>query len=199
MSRLTDTLDLRVPIGGSALLQGPNGSGKTCALALLMGLLRMRGGTAKFGGVDLSVARRGGAVVGFGPTLRPPPGATFRRWSVTRAPCFSISSRRLQASAERWEVIEYWDEPVDRLSAGMQWRCALAFAFATDGALICLDEPDANLDRMGQQLLVSELLTTVADTGGVAVVASHHLVAPFSSPICELPVEWCRRKAVFAP
>jgi ABC-type multidrug transport system ATPase subunit len=189
--RSTGSLDVAVPGGSTVHLHGPNGCGKTSALALLAGRLSLRAGRATFRGDPLARARRAGRVVVLGPELLPLASTSFEQWATSRSRFHAVAPERLSASVDRWSVSDYWGEPMDRLSAGMRWRCALAFAFAADGALVGLDEPDAHLDALGQDLLARELVDVPRRTGGVAVVASHHLVLPPTPTVVPVALQWC--------
>lgn len=70
----------------------------------------------------------------------------------------------------------YEDEPVRRLSAGQKKRAALARLLLLPATLWLLDEPYANLDRTGIEL-VNRLLTQHAAEGGAALVTSHGAVS----------------------
>jgi heme exporter protein A len=70
----------------------------------------------------------------------------------------------------------YEDEPVRRLSAGQKKRAALARLLLLPATLWLLDEPYANLDRIGIAL-VNDLLETHTDAGGAAMVTSHGTVS----------------------
>jgi len=72
-------------------------------------------------------------------------------------------------------VAEYSNLPIRTLSAGQRRRVALARILLSDAALWLLDEPYANLDTAGSQIL-SALLTDHVRSGGVALVAAHHVI-----------------------
>src|SRR5262249_40215044 len=66
----------------------------------------------------------------------------------------------------------YEDQPVRMLSAGQRKRVALARLLLVPAALWLLDEPYANLDRGGIEL-VNRLLDAHARRGGAALITSH--------------------------
>jgi heme exporter protein A len=70
----------------------------------------------------------------------------------------------------------YADEPVRRLSAGQKKRAALARLLLIPATLWLLDEPYANLDRTGIEL-VNRLLAEHIASGGAALVTSHGAVS----------------------
>jgi heme exporter protein A len=70
----------------------------------------------------------------------------------------------------------YEDEPVRRLSAGQKKRAALARLLLLPATLWLLDEPYANLDRIGIAL-VNDLLEKHTNADGAALVTSHGAVS----------------------
>ncbi len=70
----------------------------------------------------------------------------------------------------------YEDEPVRRLSAGQKKRAALARLLLLPATLWLLDEPYANLDRTGIDL-VNRLLAEHSSSGGAVLVTSHGAVS----------------------
>ena len=70
----------------------------------------------------------------------------------------------------------YEDEPVRRLSAGQKKRAALARLLLLPATLWLLDEPYANLDRIGIAI-VNQLLEMHTARGGAAMVTSHGTVS----------------------
>ena len=104
-----------------------------------------------------------------GSTTRPISEATKAR-SVSEG---SHSSWRAAHSALLSVGLEgYEDVPLRQLSAGQKKRAALARLLLVPAALWLLDEPYANLDREGIEL-VNRLLETHAHRGGAALVTSH--------------------------
>ncbi|MEO7073223.1 MAG: ATP-binding cassette domain-containing protein, partial [Rhodanobacter sp.] len=76
----------------------------------------------------------------------------------------------------------YEDEPTRRLSAGQKKRAALARLLLLPASLWLLDEPYANLDRAGSEL-VDRVLDWHASAGGAALVSSHGAVNFASKPV----------------
>jgi heme exporter protein A len=91
---------------------------------------------------------------------------------------FSVGLKRrpevneLRASLERAGVARCADLPARVLSAGQRRRVALARVLATNASIWLLDEPYANLDTAGGDL-VSELLQSHVEGGGLALVVAH--------------------------
>ena len=166
-------LDFRLHAGEVLLIEGDNGSGKTTLLRVLSGLLAPGGGSIRLNGEDLTMARLSHqvALLGHQPGLKadltPLENLDFAigvfglRGGIT--PHLALASVGLEG---------YEEVPVRQLSAGQKKRVSLARLLLVPAALWLLDEPYANLDREGIDL-VNRLLDAQARRGGAALVTSH--------------------------
>jgi ABC-type multidrug transport system fused ATPase/permease subunit len=167
--------------GEVVALTGPNGSGKSTLLMLLLGLAKPERGVISIAGRDLQSmdARAFRRRVGF-LSQRPflPDRATVGGAMRLLAP--DAGSEDLEPLLRRvklWPVLvrRSPDSPlntrVGSLSAGEKQRLALARVLARRAPLLLLDEPDANLDADGVELLVS-LIRELAP-GRMIAVAAH--------------------------
>lgn len=73
-----------------------------------------------------------------------------------------------------FKLDEFADTKCKYLSAGWQRRVALARMIISNGKLWILDEPEANLDEEGRDLLL-KLLQVKISSGGMVIIASHNL------------------------
>ena len=71
------------------------------------------------------------------------------------------------------------------LSVGWQRRVALARMVISNSRLWLLDEPEANLDTEGRELLL-KLLQVKISAGGMAIIASHNLEYYKNIPIINI-------------
>ena len=170
-------LNLVVERGAVYGLIGRNGSGKTTALRLLMGLLQPDDGAARILGWDFWKAPRSvrERVAYVSQTQRLPGGMTledlgrcFRHFNQKWDPDYA---RRL---AELWNLP--WKRAVGNLSNGEQCRAALLLAFASRPEVLVLDEPAEGLDVISRRELVTQILGAVAETGGCTVLLSTHTI-----------------------
>jgi len=180
-------LDFRLYAGDVVLIEGDNGAGKTTLLRVLSGLLEAEG-EILLDGEPLTLARlaRQVAVLGHQPglktdltpleNLRFAIGVSGLRPGVS--PRMALGSVGLEG---------YEDVPARQLSAGQKKRVALARLLLVPAALWLLDEPYANLDRGGIDL-VNRLLDTHARRGGAALVTSHGAYAFTSGTPRRLPI-----------
>jgi heme exporter protein A len=166
-------LDVTLHPGEVVLIEGDNGSGKTTLLKVLSGLLEPTSGEALLHGVPLTLAKLSHQVALLGhllglklelsalENLRFAIGLGGLRPGIT--PQLALASVGLEG---------YEDQPLRMLSAGQRKRVALARLLIVPAALWLLDEPYANLDREGIDL-VNRLLDNHAHRGGAALITSH--------------------------
>ena len=168
-------LSLRVPEGTMFGFLGPNGSGKTTTIRILMGFLRPSSGAARVFGLDCwRDGARIKAEVGYLPgDLRLYPWLTCRDAMRTFA---RVRGRDLtRAGAELAE--EFGLDPdvrVRAMSRGMRQKLGLVIALAHAPRLLILDEPTASLDPLMQEKLYRRLREAVA-AGGTVLLSSHTL------------------------
>lgn len=178
-------LTLDVAPGEFLAVLGPNGSGKTSLLKVLLGLQALSEGTVE---VDGRTPRRGSSTVGYIPQQRsfdrdlPLRGRDLvrlgldgHRWGV------GVSQR--SAGLRVAEVIasvgasQYADSPIGLLSGGEQQRLRIAQALLGDPRVLLCDEPLLSLDLQHQQA-VSGLIDARRREANTAVVFVSHEVNP---------------------
>ncbi|HTI27297.1 MAG TPA: ABC transporter ATP-binding protein [Kutzneria sp.] len=174
-TRALDGLDLRVHAGEVHGFLGPNGSGKTTTLRILLGLLRADGGTATVLGGDpwrdaTSLHRR----------LAYVPGEVALWPNLTGGEVIDLldrlrgggNPRRRKDLLDRFAL-----DPTKRTRAyskGNRQKVALVAALASDVELLLLDEPTAGLDP----LMEAEFRACVEqerDRGRTVLLSSHIL------------------------
>lgn len=169
-------LTLRVPRGGVFGFLGPNGSGKTTTMGMLLGLVHPTSGEARIFGDPArhpATLRRVGAMVET-PTFYPYlSGRENLRYFQ------GIGGRGARADIERLLTLvdlgKRADSKFATYSLGMKQRLGVACALLGDPELVFLDEPTNGLDPAGV-VEVRELIRQLG-TGGRTVVLSSHLLA----------------------
>jgi len=170
-------LDFRLHEGEVALVEGDNGSGKTTLLRILAGLLHVDEGELLWRGKCWQRDDYLGDVLFLGHHLGLKGDLSARENLAVASGLYGVRNG-MKANEVLTEIglAGYEDEPVRRLSAGQKKRAALARLLWLPATLWLLDEPYANLDRTGIEL-VNRLLGQHAARGGAALVTSHGAVS----------------------
>lgn len=170
-------LDFQLHAGELALVEGDNGSGKTTLLRMLAGLLHRGEGELLWRGEALQRDACAGQILFLGHQLGLKADLSPRENLRIAAGLHGTREGLGMASVLADVGLRgYEDEPVRRLSAGQKKRAALARLVLLPATLWLLDEPYANLDRIGIAL-VNHLLEKHTDAGGAAMVTSHGTVS----------------------
>ncbi len=176
-----DGLDLAVPRGAVFGFLGPNGSGKTTTIRMLLGLVAATAGDARVLDADMprhvdSVLPRVGALVE-GPAFSPylSGEANLHRFDAAdrRAPRRTRAARVAEA-LDRVGLSHAARKKVHAYSLGMKQRLGLANALLMPRELLVLDEPTNGLDPQGTRE-VRALIRSFADDGTTVFVSSHLL------------------------
>ena len=172
-----DNLSLQVPDAGVFGLLGPNGSGKTTSMGMLLGLIRPTAGSIRlFGnvveGVHPDSLRRIGAIVeepNFYPYLR---GRDNLRYFQ------GITGRETPGEVDHLlEMVGLSDRAnskVGTYSLGMKQRLGIAYTLLGDPDMLLLDEPTNGLDPAGMAE-VRDLIRHLGGSGRVVLLSSHVL------------------------
>ena len=166
-------LDFAVEGGEALLVRGGNGSGKTTLLRVLAGLLRADEGTVEIDGEPTRPQLRSRimAYLGHLPGLK----ADLSVLENLDFLCGLHGRRRGQAPEAALALVGlagYEDTPLRQLSAGQKKRLSLARLWLSPAPLWLLDEPYANLDLGGIEL-VNRLVQAHLRNGGAALVTTH--------------------------
>jgi heme exporter protein A len=177
--RIFSGLSFDVQDGELFWVAGQNGSGKTSLLRIVCTLLRAEAGTVRWDGTDVRVL--GDAFladlvyIGHAPAVKDDLTALENlRFSVGLKR--RSKPQELRGALERTGVAACADLPARVLSAGQRRRVSLARVIAMQAPLWLLDEPYANLDAAGSEL-VSGLLQDHVAAGGLALVVAHRELA----------------------
>ncbi|KGM02233.1 multidrug ABC transporter ATP-binding protein [Cellulomonas cellasea DSM 20118] len=176
-----DGLGLHVPRGSVYGFLGPNGSGKTTTIRMLLGLVRPTSGRAwlldgAMPEAGATVLPRVGALVE-GPAFHPylTGRANLVRLDASDATADPRTSRRRTEDAlERVGLSAAAAKPYRQYSLGMKQRLGLAAALLRPRELLVLDEPTNGLDPQGTRE-VRHLVRELADAGTTVLVSSHLL------------------------
>jgi ABC-2 type transport system ATP-binding protein len=172
-----DGLDLRVEHGGRVHgFLGPNGSGKTTTLRVLLGLVRADSGSAQMLGA--AVPRELPRIVDQVGALVESP-QFFRNFSGRRnlrylAVVIGVAPARVDEMLDVVDLTDRADDTVKGYSLGMRQRLAIAAAMLKRPRVLLLDEPSNGLDPAGIRD-VRALVRRLADDGITVLLSSHLL------------------------
>ena len=185
--RILEDVNLRLRAGEFVALVGPNGSGKSTLLKILLGALAPGSGSARIFGE--------------------PAARFDQRWRLGYVPQRPTLASEVPATVEEivtsgrlshrgwWRHLQQADRaavshaitsvglgdlarrPVNTLSGGQQQRAFIARAFASEPALLVLDEPIAGVDAESQRRFSDSLTHLIHDHDAGVLLVSHELSA----------------------
>lgn len=179
--RAVDDLAIEVPNGKIFGFLGPNGSGKTTTIHLLLGLLEPTAGSAEVLGFDT----RSGA-----DELRAHTGALLEHHGLYEqlsarenlefyGRIYGLAGDEIQIRIEEllvpMGVWERRDEMVGDWSRGMKQRLAVARVLLHRPQLVFLDEPTAGLDVVAATALREDLAALVENSGTTVFLTTHNM------------------------
>ncbi|HZN77162.1 MAG TPA: ABC transporter ATP-binding protein [Micromonosporaceae bacterium] len=176
-----NAIDLAVPTGSVYGFLGPNGSGKTTTIRLLLGLIRPTAGSHTLLGEPMpaKAARalpRVGSLVE-GPAFHPYLSGrdNLRRLDAAdRTADPRTVDKRVDAALDRVGLLAAARKRYRAYSLGMRQRLAIAVTLLRPRELLILDEPTNGLDPQGTRE-VRALLTSLAASGTTVMLSSHLL------------------------
>jgi ABC-2 type transport system ATP-binding protein len=173
-----DDLNLKVNYNEVYGLLGPNGSGKTTTLKMLLGLLYpTKGKSIVLGGIgtDPKISCR----IGF----MPEESYLYRYLNARETLDFygrlfrlasEVRKMRIEALLDMVGLKAVANRPVGTYSKGMARRIGLAQALINDPELLILDEPTTGLDPLGTRQ-IKDLILKLAERGKTILLCSHLL------------------------
>ena len=177
-------IDLRIEQGEMVAILGPNGSGKTTVLKLMLGLLQPHAGEVRFNDRLLGGARRRELAR----SIAMVPQEVALPFTLTAAEVallgrtpylgrFRGPTRQdreaVRGAMAATDVLALAGHRYDALSGGERQRVVLAMALAQEPRLLLLDEPTRHLD-LGHQLRVLSLIQRFNRAQGLTVVSAMH-------------------------
>jgi ABC-type multidrug transport system ATPase subunit len=176
-----DRIDLEVPRSAVYGFLGPNGSGKTTTIRMLLGLISPTAGEISLFGLPMpSAARtvlwRVGSLVE-GPAFHPYLSGRANLGRLDAADRYSdprTSRSRIDAALDRVGLLSAAEKRYRAYSLGMRQRLAIAASLLMPRDLLVLDEPTNGLDPQGTRE-VRHLISDLARDGATVLVSSHLL------------------------
>ena len=177
-----DSVDLAVPRGSVYGFLGPNGSGKTTTIRMLLGLAFPTSGRSELLGVPMPsgavrVLPRVGSLIE-GPAFYPFLNGRdnlARYDAADRTASPRTAASRITGALDRVGLLAAAGKRYRNYSLGMKQRLAIAAALLMPRELIILDEPTNGLDPQGTREVRALIREIAAD--GITVFVSSHLLA----------------------
>lgn len=175
-----DGIDLEILRGEVFGLLGPNGSGKTTTILMLLGLTDVSSGSVQVLGLDparqpLAVKQRAGYMpdaVGFYESLTARANLRYTGRLAGLAP--PHLDERINAMLEQVGLSDVADRPAGTFSRGMKRRLGLADVLLKEPELVILDEPTNDLDPTATREFL-DLIRSLKERDITIVISSHLL------------------------
>jgi ABC-2 type transport system ATP-binding protein len=178
---VVDHVDLQVPRGAVYGFLGPNGSGKTTTIRMLLGLVEPTAGSRSLLGMAIpdqaTVALHHVGSLVEGPAFHP---YLSGRANLARLDAADVladprtTTRRIDAALDRVGLMAAAGKKYRAYSLGMRQRLAIAASLLAPRDLLVLDEPTNGLDPQGTRE-VRSLIGSLASDGTTVFVSSHLL------------------------
>jgi ABC-2 type transport system ATP-binding protein len=195
-----DDLHLVVESGGVHGFLGPNGSGKTTSIRVLLGLVSPDSGTLRL--FDRPVPEALPEVVGHvGALVETPlffPAFSGRRNLHLLAEVAGVPRARVEECLETVGLRERADDRFTGYSLGMKQRLGIAAALLKRPRLLILDEPSNGLDPAGIRD-VRELIRRLGRDGRTTVLLSSHLLTEIQQVADSVTILTRGRRVAFGP
>ena len=172
-------ISFRIDSGSYGVLMGRSGCGKTTIMEAICGLRRIKSGTIRLAGVDVSKLRPGERSIGYVPQ----DGALFPTKTVRQQIGFSCRihgleqpriHERVEQLADVLGVSALLDRKPHGLSGGEAQRVAIGRAIAMRPAILCLDEPLSSLDEETRSEMVKLLKQLRNEMNVTTLHITHH-------------------------
>lgn len=182
-------INMNVEEGNIYGFLGPNGSGKTTTLSLLLGLLRQQKGTIKVFDQELN-AHRVSILRNIGSLIESP--SLYAHLSAREnleiyRPIYGVPKERIEEVLTIVNLTETGKKRVREFSLGMKQRLSLALALLPWPRLLILDEPTNGLDPVGI-IEFREIVKNLNRERGMTVLVSSHILSEVEKMVSHVGV-----------
>lgn len=168
-------MDLNVPTGSIYGFIGPNGSGKTTTMRMILRIYQPDSGTVRVLGSDQGSCADDR--VGYLPEER----GLYRRMTVRRVLRYFAKIKGMKnpdESIDRWLKLlgadDWYKKRIDQLSKGMAQKIQFISAVVANPQLLILDEPFSGLDPVNMEVLRDAVLQ-LRDAGTTVIFSTHDM------------------------
>lgn len=179
--KAVNDLSFRVKSGELFAFLGVNGAGKSTTISMICGQLTADGGDIRVNGWDVNTSghqiKKMTGVVFQDSVLDKP--LTARENLKSRAALYGITGKqfadRLSELITLFELQEFIDRPVGKLSGGQRRRVDIARALIHRPKLLILDEPTTGLDPQTRKMIWNIVETLRAQEGLTVLLTTHYM------------------------
>jgi ABC-2 type transport system ATP-binding protein len=174
-----DDISVSVPQGCVFGLLGPNGAGKTTLIRILMRISFPDHGEIFFKGHPLS--EQDIYDMGYLPEER----GLYKKMKTGEQAMYLAqlkgldkqeAYKRLRAKFEQFDIMEWWNKPVEELSKGMQQKVQFITTILHRPSFLILDEPFSGFDPINANLLKDEI-AQLKKEGATIVLSTHNMAS----------------------
>lgn len=188
-AKVLSGINLQVERGSIYGFLGPNGSGKTTTLSLLLGLLKVQEGNIEIFGKELKsnridILKRTGSLIET-PSLYG--HLTAKENLEIYRPVYGASKERVNEVLKIIELDYTGKKTVKKFSLGMRQRLSIALALLPNPELLVLDEPSNGLDPAGI-IELRKLIRKLNKAFGMTIIISSHLLAEVEKMVSHLGI-----------
>ena len=173
-------IDLHIRKGERVAFIGPNGAGKSTTIKMMTGILSPTAGELKVMGLEpmaqrKELSKRIGTVFGQKSQLwfHLPPSDSFELLGAIYDIEKNALKKRTEELKERFDLGEFFNTPVRRLSLGQRIRCEVAASLIHEPEALFLDEPTIGLDVVVKRQLREQILEMNREKGTTVFLTSH--------------------------
>lgn len=172
-----DGLSFSISDGQIFGLLGPNGSGKTTMIRMIMGILAPDSGEISLNGSGITEDDR--HRIGFLPEER----GIYQKTKLTETLLYLATLRggnrekvkiRIDEYLERFDLTDYAQKKIETLSKGNQQKVQFILTLLTKPEMLILDEPFSGLDPVNQ-ILMKEILRDEKERGTTILLSTHQM------------------------
>ena len=174
-----DDISVSVPQGCVFGLLGPNGAGKTTLIRILMRISFPDKGEIFFKGHPLS--ENDVYDMGYLPEER----GLYKKMKTGEQAMYLAqlkgldkqeAYKRLRAKFEQFNIMEWWNKPIEELSKGMQQKVQFITTILHRPSFLILDEPFSGFDPINANLLKDEI-AQLKKEGATIVLSTHNMAS----------------------
>ena len=170
-----DKLRLEVPVGSIYGFIGPNGSGKTTTIRMIMNILYPDTGSILIRGLEHTGSCN--ELIGYLPEER----GLYRKMKVKELVSFygelkgvRKPSREADFWLEKFDLVKWADKKVETLSKGMSQKVQFIITIINRPEIIILDEPFSGLDPVNTEI-IRDVILDLRQKGATVVFSTHDM------------------------